>query len=328
MKRHAFLALACAALLSGGCVMIDPRALLQSPDLTEVVLEPDGGWFVSDKILLVDVSGVIADQPGGGLLGGELTCSPTYLRAVLRRAEQDPAVRAVVLRIDSPGGTVSASEVIAREVKSFRARTGIPVYAAIQSLGCSGGYYIAAACDQIHIQPAGITGSIGVIAVLPAYRKLADKVGYEERIIKSGALKDIGSGMRDLTDEERAVFQAMIDESYGQFLDWILAGRPDAFSRDALKKLADGRIYTAGQAKANHLVDRVCHLDETVAALKQAAGVTKADVVTYSYSTSADANLYSASAAAATPRLLDLRLPAPLQQSRAAGFYYLWRPGE
>ena len=274
----------------------------------------------------MDVSGVIADQDGGGLLGGDFTCSPHYLRTVLRRAEQDPAIRAVVLRIDSPGGTVTASEVLAREVKSFRARTGLPVYAHIQSLGCSGGYYVAAACDEIHIQPAGLTGSIGVIAVLPAYAKLADKIGYEERVIKSGALKDLGSGMRDLTPEERAIFQALIDESYGQFLDWVLAGRPQVGDREQLKKLADGRIYTASQAKANRLVDEVCHLDESVAAVKEAAGVERAQVVTYSYALSADANLYSPSAVSPTPRLLNLNVPAPLR-AHAPGLYYLWRPG-
>lgn len=326
MKRFPLLAVSAAALLAGGCLMIDPRALFAGAELTEVVLEQDEGWFVSDKILLVDVSGVIADQDGGGLLGGDFTCSPHYLRTVLRRAEQDPAIRAVVLRIDSPGGTVTASEVLAREVKSFRARTGLPVYAHIQSLGCSGGYYVAAACDEIHIQPAGLTGSIGVIAVLPAYARLADKIGYEERVIKSGALKDLGSGMRDLTPEERAIFQALIDESYGQFLDWVLAGRPQVGDREQLKKLADGRIYTASQAKANRLVDEVCHLDESVAAVKEAAGVERAQVVSYSYALSADANLYSPSAVSPTPRLLNLNVPAPLRP-HAPGLYYLWRPG-
>ncbi len=326
MKHLPLIALSAAALLAGGCLMIDPRALLGPGELTEVTLEEAEGWGVSDKILLVDASGIIADTDGGGLLGGDFTCTPAYLRAVLRRAADDPSVRAVVLRIDSPGGTVAASEIVAREVKQFRARTGRPVYAHIQGLGCSGGYYLAAACDAIHIQPAGLTGSIGVIAVLPAYRGLADKVGYEERVIKSGPLKDLGSAMRDLTPEERAVFQAMIDESYGQFLDWILANRPQVGDRAALRQSSDGRIFSASQALDRKLVDQVCFLDDTVAAARTAAGLARADVVAYRYSLpSPDANLYSPSAAA-HPRLLNLNVPAPLQ-ARRPGMYYLWEPG-
>lgn len=324
MKHLLIPALLGVALLGGGCLMIDPSSLFVS-ELTEVTLEQDEGWFVSDKVLLVDVSGVIAEDVGGGLLGGDFTCSPAYLRTILRRAEADRSIAAVVLRIDSPGGTVTASEVLAREVKTFRARTGIPVYAHIQGLGCSGGYYLAAACDAIHIQPSGITGSIGVIAVLPRYRKLADKIGYEEQVFKSGALKDLGSGMRDMTEEERAVFQSMIEEDYTHFLDWVLAARPAVGDRDALKKVADGRVYTAAQALDRHLVDRVCYLDETVEAVKQVAGISKVKVMTYSYSDSIDANIYSPSASSPTPRLLNMDLPGPLQ-ARRPGMYYLWRP--
>lgn len=325
MKHLSRLFLLLVSLAAAGCLMIDPRALL-APPLTEVVVEDDPGWFISDKVLLVDVSGVISEEIGGGLFGGGLACSPAYLKTVLRRAEEDPAIRAVVLRIDSPGGTVSASEQMAREIRSFRDRAGVPVYAHIQGLGCSGAYYLAAACDEIRIQPAGITGSIGVIAILPRYRKLAEKIGYEEQVFKSGALKDLGSGMREMTDEEKAVFQGVIDESYDSFLEWILAHRTKPADRDALKKLADGRIYTARQAKDSGLVDGVNHLDETIASAKLAADVTRADIVTYSYSADPEANIYSPAGSARGPRLLDAELPGPLRPHRA-GLYYLWQPG-
>ena len=119
------------------------------------------GFFAGDKVLVLDVGGVIADDVGGGLFGRDMACTPSYIRAALRKARQDPRVKAVVLRVDSPGGTVGASEIVAREIVQFRKATGIRVIAQIGSLGCSGAYYLAAGCDAIHIQPSGITGSIG-----------------------------------------------------------------------------------------------------------------------------------------------------------------------
>lgn len=308
-------------MLAGGCVSVDLDRLM-SKDLKEVVVEEGKGWGGRDKVLLVDVSGIIME--GGGGLFADAACSPAYMKAVLGRAEADDRVKAVVLRIDSPGGTVGASELIAREVAQFRKRTGLPVYAQINGIGCSGGYYIAAACERIHIQPSAITGSIGVIAIFPKYKKLADKVGFEEVVIKSGALKDMGSGMREMSDEERAVLQGLIDSSYDGFLSWILQNRPVVGDRETLKKAADGRIYTAGQALELKLVDQACFLDETLLAAKAAAKAEGADVVTYAYAESPDANIYS-SAASEPPVRLGVNLPG--LSGPHSGFYYLWMPG-
>jgi protease-4 len=321
-KISRLFALAIVAMLMSGCAFVNLGSLMSKPELSESTVEKDAHWFVVDKILLVDISGVIADGPGGGLLNlGGTVCSPDYVRAVLLKARKDSLIRAVVLRIDSPGGTVTASELIAREVKRYREETGIPVYAQITGLGCSGGYYVAAATDRIHIQKSGITGSIGVIASFPNYRKLADKVGYEQTVVKSGALKDIGSPMHAMSDEEKAVFQTMIDESYAQFLAWIVSNRPQVGTIETLKPIADGRIYTAEQALKNHLVDRIAFLDETLEAVKQAAKIKAADVVTYGYNLGEDANMYTPSATAKGLRLMDVELPLP---QRRAGMYYLW----
>ena len=323
MKHHGgrilFAGILAGLMLAGGCVSVDLGKLM-SKELQEIVVDEGGGG--RDKVLLVDVSGIIME--GGGGFFADASCSPEYIKSVLSRAEADDRVKAVVLRIDSPGGTVGASELIAREVAQFRKRTGLPVYAQINGLGCSGGYYIAAACEKIHIQPSGITGSIGVIAVFPKYRKLADKVGFEEVVIKSGALKDIGNGMREMTDEERAVLQGLIDSNYDGFLAWILKNRPQVGDREALKKAADGRIYTAAQALELKLVDQTCFLDETLLAARTAANAEEAKVVTYGYSESPDANIYS-SAAAESPVKLGVNLPG--LTSPHSGFYYLWMPG-
>ena len=314
------------ALSTTGCMMVSLKSLMTKPELRETVVDKDPHWLTDGKVLLVDIGGIIAEERGGGLFSlSGVCCTPDYVKSVLNRAKRDPAVRAVILRIDSPGGTVGASELIAREVRLFRAETRIPVYAQITGLGCSGGYYVAAAAEKIHIQKSGITGSIGVIASLPNFRKLADKVGYDQTVVKSGAMKDIGSAMRAMTPEERAVFQTMIDSSYDQFLAWIVENRPQLESTEKLKPIADGRIYTADQALANQLVDRIAFLDETIAAVKQAAHLTAADVVIYGYDEPGDPNIYThASAAGSGIRLFNAELPLP---SARPGFYYLWSTG-
>lgn len=304
-----------------GCVNL---GALMRRELVETTVQEHPGWFVADKILLVDISGEIADT-NGGLFGGG-ACTPDYVKAVLNRAEQDPLIRAVVLRIDSPGGSVGASEVIGREIKTFRARTGLPVIAQINNTGCSGAYFVACAADRIQAQPSAIVGSIGVIAALPKYRKLADKIGYEQVVFKSGAMKDIGSGMRDMTDEERAVIQQMIDHDYRLFLDWILAHRPKTLTREALTAAADGRIFTPQDALERKLIDGIGFLDEAITLAMKAANVRRADVVAYGYSDAADQNIFSPRGAAHPLQVGSLGLP-PVLGERKAGFYFLWMPG-
>lgn len=326
VRQPCRMGLAAAVLALGmcGCVMLDLSSLGRQ-ELEEVTVEKARGWFVSSRILLVDISGEIGEGAGNGLFGGFVS-SPHYLRAVLRRAEDDASVRAVVLRIDSPGGTAGASELMAREIEGFRRRTGRPVFANITGLGCSGAYYLAAACDRIEAQPSAIVGSIGVIAMFPRARRLADKIGIDIEIVKSGAMKDMGSFLRDMTPEERAVFQELIDCDYRSFLDFVAGRRPAIGGADRLRPLADGRVYTAQQALDHHLLDRVAFLDETIEAARRQAGVDRAHVVSYACNAGRDANIYSPSAAAPLPKLVDLKLPAPFRSR--AGIYYLWLPGE
>ncbi len=312
-----------AALCLSGCVAVDMSDLLSLTQLEEVTVQEAKGWFTFNKVLLVDVTGIILEEDGGLFSGA--TCTPMFMKAVLNKAEGDGDIKAVVLRIDSPGGTVGASELIAREVARFRERTGIQVHAQINGLGCSGAYYIAAACDRINIQPSAISGSIGVIAMFPKYRRLADKVGFEQVVIKSGNLKDMGSGMRDMTEEERAVLQGVIDENYQSFLSWILKHRPQVGDRETLVKIADGRIYTAKQALEKKLADKMCFLDETIEGAISAAGLSDAEIVTYGYLAPEDANIYSPSSRIA-PFKFNMNLPQPLNARN--GFYYLWLPGE
>jgi protease-4 len=311
-------------LLLSGCAVMDLSSLMHQ-ELEETTVQSDPHWFVLNKILLVDISGEIMDTDSGGLFS-DLACTPDYVKAVLNIAKEDENVRAVVLRIDSPGGTVSASELIAREIKLFRKRTGVSVIAQINSMGCSGAYYIACAADRIQAQPSAIIGSIGVIAILPKLRKLADKIGYDQLVFKSGAMKDIGNSMRDMTDEERAVFQKLIDSDYSQFLDWILVNRSKDLTREKLTLAADGRIFTTQDALDRKLIDSIGYLDDALILALDSAKIKHADVVTYSYSQSEDMNIYSPRGAVRPLRVGSLNLPAGLTEKKA-GFYYLWMPG-
>ncbi len=306
-----------------GCAFIN-LSNLASSSIEETIVEESAGYFVADKVLLIDVSGEISDYGDSSLFGSSAACTPYYIKSILNKAEKDSFIKAVILRIDSPGGSVTASSTIAREIKRFKQKTGLPVYAYINGLGCSGAYYISAPCDKIYIQPDGLTGSIGVIMMLPKFMKLAEKVGYEMVVIKSAAMKDIGNSFRDMTEEEKQVFQSIIDSSYGNFLSWIMECRPKATDMASLKTVADGRIYDAKQALDRKIVDKICFLEDAIADVKQAARMSDANVVTYGYIESDDANIYSPAGASQKIKLMNVNIPG----NRRAGFYYMWMPGE
>jgi protease-4 len=301
-------------------------ARLLHPPLEEVTLrEPRG--LTGNRILVVDVGGLISTTPGGVLSTGR-RCTPDSVGAVLDQARRDHRIKAVLVRIDSPGGGVTATDMITHELLAFRAETGIPVHAMIMASGCSGGYYVATAAERIWAHPSAITGSIGVIAVFLQLQGLAGKIGVDEVIIKSGDLKDIGSPLRDMKPEERALLQSMIDEFYGLFLDRIAAARPRLPSREAVRPLADGRVFTASQAVEAGLVDGLGYLDDAVAGLLKAAGLRDARVVTYAYGPNDNGTLYSPTASApALPAAINLRLLDLPTQAAEPGFHYLWLPG-
>ena len=246
------------------------------------------------------------------------------VREELARAEKDDAVKALVVRINSPGGTITASDVALSRDPRVQAARKIPVVAAIMDVGASGGYYAALAADQIFAHPTTITGSIGVIMLTVNAQGLLEKVGVAPLAIKSGPLKDAGSPFRGLTDEERAVFQAVIDDMYGRFVRLVAESRKIPEAR--VRSFADGRIYTAEQARALGLVDRIGYLDEAVAAARQAAALDSARVVMSHRPREYRANLYSASPPAAGADALVAQLAGLLGGSPGARFLYLWWP--
>lgn len=318
--------LACLLSLLGatGCLSVDVASLLR-PQITEQTLQ-EADSRTSDKVLLIDLHGVITTEPEGRLSLVPRT-SPDSVKAALSRAEKDKDIRAVILRIDSPGGGVTASDMIFHELLSFKQRTGLPMVASVLNVGASGGYYVACAADEIHAHPTSIVGSIGVIARLPKLQGLADKIGYEEIIIKSGEMKDLGHPLQEMSPEERAVLQGIIDDAYERFLT-VIVGQRDAFADAAvLRPLADGRVYTASQAVSNRLIDGTAYLPETIDRAMTLAGIEDAHVVSYRLGAHPDATIYSVSSPAPTPSFNAIQVDLGEFSRPQLGIMYLWWPG-
>lgn len=275
------------------------------------------------KVLVIDISGMISSQEKEGLRS-----TPSMIASVkeqLTRAAKDEQVKAIVLRINTPGGTVTASDIIYHELKTFKTTRKVPIIASIMDLGTSGGYYIAAAADSVMAHPSSVTGSIGVIMLTMNARGLLEKVGVEATAVTSGPRKDMGSPFRVMTAEERAIFQELIDSFYQRFLTIVQEGRSN-LQMEQIKRLADGRIYTGDQAKAAGLIDEIGYLEDAVELAKKKAGLTEARVVTYRRPGEYSNNVYSKLLApSGLAGLADLDLMTVVRGGTPQ-FMYLWMP--
>ncbi len=246
------------------CGLFVVLAVLVAPMLGGRALDAPLGF--GNTVAIVYVEGPIVMGPASGSQAAYAETIVENLEAALSSG----SVKAIVLRIESPGGSVVASREIYDAILEARGK-GRPVIASMGEVAASGGYYIAAGADKIYAEPATLTGSIGVISVLPNVSGLVDKVGVEMTVIKSGPHKDSSYGLRDLTEEERAVWQRLIDEAYEDFVSVVATGRRMDIAK--VRALADGRIYTGKQAKENGLADEIGDLDAAVQAAARAANI-------------------------------------------------------
>jgi protease-4 len=276
-----------------------------------------------EKILLLDISGMIGTSMSQGLFDreGDLL-SQVYYR--LKKAAEDKMVKGVILRLDTPGGEVTASDIIYHEILNFKKRTGIPVLALMMGLTASGGYYIASACDYLMAHPSTLTGSIGVISLFPNMEGLLDKVGIQVQVIKSGKLKDSGSIFRQMKPEEQKVFQTIIEEYHQTFEDIVYENRKNHLSREDLEKITDGRVLTASQALEGKLIDEIGYFDTALETILDFASLPEAKVVSYTYFPKKKTNIYAMSLKRGNP-LENLSFQEVIQ-SLKSGFYYLWHP--
>jgi len=317
--RCALLSFSLVLTLLSGCAFVNVPLIPPPSPLAEQVLEGDG----TKKILLLDISGTISEEEkSGGLLGRSSPSMVSLIRESLHKAEKDRDIAGIILRINSPGGTVTASDIIRHDINMFKQRKKIPVLACIVGTGASGGYYVATAADEITAHPTAITGSIGVILMKFNVEGLMGKIGVEEQTVKSGDKKDIMSPFRKATPEEVKLGQEIIDQLYGRFLDVIMERPKNSLSRDELRKVSDGRIYTAGQALQVKLIDRIGYLDDVIAQIRTAVGDEKARVVSYYRPGNYKGSIYAGAAEKAG-------LAEALSGFDAFGsssFMYLWHP--
>jgi protease IV len=217
-----------------------------------------GGALFGERVAVVELEGLIADVDD--------------LVREIKAYRDDPAVRAVVIRINSPGGAVAPTQELYGALRRLR-EAGKPVVASLGSVAASGGYYVAVAADQIYANPGTLTGSIGVIMQLANLNALMKKVGVEYVVVKAGQFKDLGNVGRPMSVEERRVLQALLDDVHGQFVGAVADGRK--LERSQVQQFADGRVFSGSQAKALRMIDALGGLEDAVDGAATLAGLPK-----------------------------------------------------
>ena len=311
----------CSCLALTGCMQANV-SLFGDPGAPykEQVLEGTG----ADKILLLGIDGLISEHAREGLLRTRPS-TVQELAAQLKLARKDKAIKAVVLKIDSPGGTTTASDILYHELSAYKDETKVTLVAAMMGLAASGGYYVALPADHIAAHPTTITGSVGVIFLQPRVAGLMDKIGVGVDVSKSGSLKDMGSPFRPATEEERRLTQGMTKALAARFLDLVQQHRK--LEPAALGIVSSARVFTAAEAKDLGLIDSVGYLDDALSQARSLAGLAKdAKVVTYRRRPAADGTYYlpGVEAEENRPSLIHLDLDGLLPPK--AGMYYLWTP--
>jgi protease-4 len=272
-----------------GCAYIKVPVYPSIQPFEEKVLEGKG----EKKILLLDISGVISEKKSTGLGLTQKTSLIDRFKEELQKAQGDSAIVGTIIRINSPGGTVAATDTIYHELVEFKKRTGARIVACVTGLAASGGYYVASAADEIVAHPTSITGNIGVIAMKFNVEQLLSKVGIQEEIVKSADKKDLWSPLRPSTPEETEIIQTVINTLHERFVEVVFEGRRTRLSREEVERLADGRIFAAEQALEVKLVDRIGYLDDAIKTMKGSLDLADAKVITYCRPGSYKGTIYS-----------------------------------
>ncbi len=286
-----------------GCLLAFVTFFLIAIMITSSRMTEPADFFSTQKVAIVPIDGEIFE-------------ARDTIDALHRYADS-ATVRAIVMRINSPGGAIAPSQEIYEEIRKVRGKSGKPIVASLDNVAASGGFYIAAACDQIVANPGSITGSIGVILQWMEIKDLVTWAKMKPETITSGTMKDTGSPYRDMTETERAYLQRVTTQLHSQFVRAIVAGRKGKMTEQEVARVADGRILTGEEALALKLVDRLGNLDDAVMLAARLAGVRGKPGTLYPKKRKA--------------RLLDLLSDTTDSESlidrvlsRRAGFLYRW----
>ena len=323
MQRYIIIILAVTTLLVNGCAA--PRIKL-FPDATDPLQEFTIEGTEKGKVLVIPIRGIISDAPKKGF-PREWPSMVQEVVSQLRLAEKDEDVRAVLLKIDSPGGSTTASDFLYHEIMTFKKQTGAKVVVAMMDVAASGGFYVSLPADFILAHPTTVTGSIGVIFMQPKVTGLMGKIGLNMEVNKFGKNKDMGSPFRQTTEEEQRILQGLIDELGGRFVSLVAKHRK--LDQRALADISTARVYLAKEALQLGLVDEIGYLGDALLQAKKLAGLPEnSKVVVYRRTEYPDDNLYNTSTthySASGLSLIDLGLADSMTFLRT-GFYYLWSP--
>ena len=302
------------------CVSMNVKLMEDFTDpLMETTIEGTG----ENKVLVLPIKGFISDHNREGMMKKR----PSLVKEVvsqIRKAESDPAVKAIVLKVNSPGGTVTSTHILYNEISKLKSNRRIPIVVSMMDVAASGGYYLSLPADHIVAHQTTITGSVGVVFMRPKFQGMMDKIGVSIETSKSGQNKDMGSPFRATTDQEARSFQAIIDEMAGLFEDKVAKHRK--VSKSALKEIMTAKIYTANQALRLGMIDQIGFTDDAINRARSMAGLDPdSKVIMYRRVQFADDNIYNdltARSGSGTP-LVDLG-PLSAISDVKAGFYYTW----
>ncbi len=320
MRKSLLIALFAIEVFMIGCTTPKIRLFPSQADpLQEYTLEGEA----DGKVLVIPVRGIISNASREGFM----RTRPSMVQEIvsqLRLAGEDKDVKAVIFKIDSPGGSVTASDILYNEIEVFKKRTGAKVVVAMMGVTASGGYYISLPADYILAHPTTITGSIGVIFSRPRVTGLMNKVGIDVEVNKSLFYKDIGSPFRAATAEEDKIFQDLTDRLAARFVDLVAKHR--RLAPEIIAEISTARVYLANEALELGLVDEIGYLEKAINKAKNLARLPEdAKVVVYRRTEYPDDNLYNTATRydEGHGSLISLELPASLNPMKT-GFYYLW----
>ncbi|NEU29905.1 signal peptide peptidase SppA [bacterium LRH843] len=328
MSRKRWLALIAFAMLLVASLSVNMATLSKSVNTNSLLGSAGSEWDektikngkdIGGSIAVIEINGVIEDT-GEGSLFQTSGYRHQLILSQLEHAAENPTVKGIVVRVNTPGGGVVESAEIYEKIIYAQEKYKKPVFVSMGSMAASGGYYISAPADKIVASPQTITGSLGVIMESINVSRLAEKYGVKVNTIKSGPYKDIMSSTREMTEDERAILQSLINESYEEFVEIIAKGRH--ISEEDVRKIADGRIYSGKQALELNLIDELGSLDDTIALMKKHIG---ADYPVVKYETSVGiSKLFSMSMEIATGKSDLAGLERLLSKDRSPTLKYLY----
>jgi protease-4 len=323
MHTRLFIVLIMIAVIAGGCA---PPKIRLYPSAADPLREFTIRGEDKDKLLVIPIRGIISDAPNEQFF----RTMPSMVQEIvsqLRLAEEDEKIKAILLKIDSPGGSVIASDILYNEIVELKKRTEIKIVVAMMGVAASGGYYISLPADFIVAHPATITGSVGVIFYRPKVTGLMRKIGVDVDVNKSGAQKDMASPFRNATGEEEKILQSLTDQLGRQFIEKLAYHR--RLDKNKLDEVSSARIFLANEALELGLVDKVGYIDSAIDDAKKIANLSQDPrIIVYRRTEYPDDNLYNTSTTRLEGRgisLISLNFPG-IMSGMQTGFYYLWAP--